>query len=155
MIMSKRRHGTKVVPAICKKCHYRAAADPEAAAEIQETIKANEGAGAILWEVLGRAMDDAYGTCPGAMYGKPLPQDWCKLPDGKFCKVFMIVSGKEIAGDEMRHGAGDKAHRHWKCWSNYIASQMLEGGRYNIAELNEKIKKLKEADDCKNAGLGE
>jgi hypothetical protein len=147
--MSKRKKygADKTLPTICKKCAWRAAADPEAAAEVQQLIKANEGAGAILWEVLGRAMQDAYGTCPGALYGKPLPQKWCELPDGKYCQGFKDHGTLFNCGDELRNGCGDKAHTFWKCWSNYIASEMLEGGKYNLAELNEKIKLLKDKRD--------
>lgn len=117
----------KMIPTICKKCGFRAAADPALAHQIQETMRAQEQAGAILWEVMGRAMYDAHGACPAFHYEKPL-KGWC---DGNH-------------SDCTKEKIGDSKHPAWKCWSNYLAAQMTPGGLYDLNRIEKELRDERE-----------
>ena len=122
--MSKKRNlNGKLVPAMCKKCALRAVADPKAAMEIQATMQALDKSNEILWEVVGRALHDAHGGCPVHIFEKDLP-DWCK-------------TDMEVCGyGNIKKDAGDKNHPYWKCWTRYLGSEMLGGGRYQLSKLH-------------------
>jgi len=123
-----RKGGPKVVPTICKKCKFRAVADPAAAEEVQRMMVANEAAGAILWEVVGRAMNDAYHGCPSVEFDTEIP-DWCKT-DTCVCGAGSI-----------KEDAGDTFHPYWKCWTRWIGEQMMNGGRYCLSEIRARLAK--------------
>jgi len=120
----KRKFGDKPVLPICKKCGYRAAADPKAAAAAQALIQGAQDTAGVMWEVIGRALEDAYGGCPGHQFDKPLTEDWC---DG--C---MNESKPEI---------GDAIHPHWRCWTKWLAEAMVDG-RYKLSDIRRQIDEM-------------
>lgn len=130
--MSKKRFGPKQIPAICKKCGYRAAGDPETAAQAQALIQGAKDTAGVMWEVIGRALDDAYGGCPGAAFGKPLTDDWC---DG--------CEGREDIG-ALKLGTGDPIHMHWHCWTKWLAEAMISGA-YNLSDIRRRIEEMNQS----------
>lgn len=120
--MSKRRNPDekKKLPVICKKCPYRAAADPQAAAEVQAMMKHTENAMRITWQVAARAFDDFHNLqCPIVM--EPDGLDWCQW---RQCKDI-----------------GDEAHPNWKCWMRWLTTE-LEAGRYSGESIEARKKQL-------------
>ena len=120
--MSKRRgpEKKKKLPKICKVCPHRAAADPQAAAEVQGMMKHTENAMQITWQAAARAFDDFHNLqCPVVM--EPDGLDWCEW---RQCK-----------------DTGDEAHPNWKCWMRWLSSE-LEAGRYTDRAIEGRKKQL-------------
>lgn len=129
--MSKRKGPGKPItePTICKKCAYKAATttcqqcghahQPEASdvARIQQQLNTNELAGRIVWEVVGRAIEEANdGYCPTSC-GYEMAEGWCE----KECKR-----------------AGDKANKHWRCWTRWLGNHLARG-RFRPEEIRKRI----------------
>jgi len=115
----KRNHGEKQEPAICKKCEMKLQA--------MSIIQSQEKAGAIIWEVAGRAMQDAYHACPAVVFNTKF-KNWCP----KIESVFDISCNRD--------DIGDAAHPSWKCWAYYMGQQMMPNGIYDLTRYHEEMK---------------
>ena len=120
MIMSKRKKfGQKQEPTICKTCSIKLQASA--------VIQSQEKAGAIIWEVAGRAMQDAHHACPAVVYNTKF-EDWCPKIEAVF--------GPSCHRDDV----GDEVHPSWKCWAYYMGRQMLPGGIYDLTRFHEELR---------------